>query len=446
MSPVYQNSSEDEAKRASQDIWSDLEQVEFDVSGVLPTYQDVLVIVVQSLRDLIYSFLSPVLEENGVRRINHAFELVGVELNPGPKSMALVTMGQRSLAEIKGALSESSSLAKGKKKKKSKKANLPTQAVQRRTGGHIRVSNPDMRAYYEVLSNPWDMVPVRLGGECMAPTGIATLVSRFTQTCSAAGNMSVVFWPTAGNTANNPVLFSTTASSPYTYANLSIFNGSTSLAAIATGGRVVAAGIRCVSLNSSTNNQGIIHIGCLPREAYNGSASNTVNGFPFVPSTTATQGFNEFANYLSTESYPLKCGASAVYRPQDPLDFTFRALIVDGYEADSVDVYQELEPFFVVGITGAASSSPMFFEISLHIEYTVSEGSTGVIGTGMGKLSAQGIIDTAKEAFNGLVDSTFEGVSGGLRNAATTFTTLAAANLARQAAAASGAYFSSTVF
>lgn len=408
-----------------------------------------MVLVSQMTYHLIDSFLSVVLGENTVRRpTNRSFDLVGVELNPGPKgqSMALVTIGNRSLAEIKGNLTNSSR-SQALPKKKKKKVKLPILPVQRRSGGHISAFSSDMRDYMNVLVNPWDMIPCRLGGETMAPSGIATLVLRFSQTASSAGNYSGVFWPTAGNTSNNPLLFSTSASAPYTYANQGVFPGSSSLASIATGGRVVAAGVRVLTLNSSTNNQGIVHIGCLPREAYNGSAVNTINGFPFTPGTTATQGFNEFANYLSTESYPLKCGASAVYRPQDPLDFTFRALITDGYEGDSVDIIQELQPFFVYGVTGAAANAVLFFEVVLHIEYTVSEGSVGVIGTGMGNMSAQGLIDSAKGVFAGLVDSTFEGVAGGMRKAATglaaTGITAAAARLQQSV---SGAYYSSTVF
>jgi len=392
------------------------------------------------------------------RKINRAFELVCVELNPGPKkSQALVLMGGRSLAELKSINLRSSVASQGvpkNKKKKTKKKQisipqfqtLPRSTMARRSGGMMNSLPADALQYMRVLSNPWDDVPVRLGGETMQPSGIATLVLRLQFALPASGESSFVFYPYAGQLgSSSSILASPSPNAPYTYTSTFGFPGAPALSSLATGGRIIAAGVRVVTTASSLDNSGILTIGCLPRESVSSvlgaSSGVTDGGFPFILNTTvATQGKNEFLNYLSTESYPLKCGASAVWRPEDPLDFTFRRMIVSGPEQISP---QDLTPFFVVGVTGALGSSVLLMEFVTHIEYTVSEGTTGVINTGMGNMGQQTIIDSAKRVFGGLVDSTFEGVSGAFVKGATQAASLATA---RALAAASGAFFSSTVY
>jgi hypothetical protein len=340
-------------------------------------------------------------------------DLVGIEPEPGPKtskSKALVvytTMGQKHPGE--------SSLVRvpGLKQKKKMGRKPNRQAV--RSGGAINSGGMDARHYACVLSNPFDCLPVRLGGENMQPSGIATLTWRGLISVPSNGFLSTVFYPWA----NTPLLSSGSASSPYTYAAISgPYPGSSALASIAPNGRVIASGLRVVTTASATNNQGVLTIGCLPRSALLASGGGlTIDGFPATALATATQGFNEFFNYLQTESYPLKDGASVFWRPEDPLDFTFRDIIILGNSNASPQ--EDLTPFIVVGVSGAAASSQLLFEIITHIEYTVTSGTTGVVNTGMGNMGAQQIIDTAKSVFANAIDSTIPGVAGGLHKGLT---------------------------
>jgi len=157
-------------------------------------------------------------------------------------------------------------------------------------------------------------------------------------------------------------------------------------------------------------------MGCLPRETINGVTNVTNGGFPSGGGTlAATQGFNEFLNYLQTESYPLKDGASAFFRPQDPVDFTFRDFpIITGGGTVVVPASGLGTPFFVVGVSGAVVSQQYLIEQILHLEYTVSDSVTGVINTGMGSMGTQQIINAGKSVFGNLVDTTIAGVIGGL--------------------------------
>jgi hypothetical protein len=338
-------------------------------------------------------------------------DLVGVEPNPGPKKgkkLATRAMGQKNTAMVMFTAPSSA--------KKSKKKKVSTDVLSQRMSSLISSgSMSDTAKYRAVLLNPFDCMPVRMGGENMQPTGIATLSVRGIQTYTT--NCSIVVYPWA---QNSYMISNTAGSGPYTYALLSAFNfpGGASLANIAAEARVIAAGIRVISIDNANNNQGVLTIGCLPRnQAATGGANNDADGIPFSSSTTATQGYSQFYNYLQTESYPLREGASAVYRPQDPLDFTFRDVPV--LSTSTVVPGNDLVPPFVVGVAGGSATGSLLIEIIAHIEYTVSSGAIGVIGTGDSSISSQGIVDVVKTSFRDMVDTTFSGVRGGLLNAAT---------------------------
>jgi len=377
------------------------------------------------------------------RRVARAMiELVGIEPNPGP-STALVTVGRRSAAEIR-SLSLRSSQAQSQMKKKKKKVRGQKQqqsmqsSVKYRSGGAMMSEKIDSAAYRRVLDNPFDALPVRLGGETMQPSGIATLTYRAQVATNSSGNLSVVYYPWA----NESILVSTTQTSNYSYTDLPGFPGGASLAGIASGGRIVAAGVRVFSVQSATNDQGVITIGCLPRDTVGSvggifSSGNTTGGFPYNVTSSATQGYGEFLQYLQCESYPVRCGASSVWRPEDPIDFTFRSVIIDDKASSVSAIGVPLTPFFVVGINGAAPSANLFFEFITHIEYTVNEGTTGVVNTGMGQMTSTESFRVAKQLFGTVVDTTMAGVTGGFSSAAKT--------AGKAAYRAAGAYFESAV-
>jgi len=358
------------------------------------------------------------------RRLYRAMiELVGIEPNPGP-STAMVLVGRKSAAEIRSSTLRSASQAKGKKKgkKKVKKSELVvlenSSGMSRRTGGQVRSGvSVEKLMYQRNLCNPFDFVPVRLGGETMQPSGIATLTARFTQQVPGTGDFSFVYYPWANN---NTFLASGSSSTPYTYVPIgaggTLFPGGNALSSIASGGRIISAGIRVFTLASATTDQGLVTIGCLPR-SYSAGTTITKDGFPLTNTSVATQGFNEFNNYLSTESYPLRCGASAFWRPEDPLDFTFRTEVINGNDG-TLQVDDPIMPFFVIGINGAEAASNVFIECVSHIEYTVNEGTVGVVSTGMGTMSSVDSFAAAKAVMGNLIDTTMQGIAGGLLQAA----------------------------
>jgi len=337
---------------------------------------------------------------------------VGIEPNPGPSTMMVVRnpMGRKEASVAKYA-----GLGQQRKQKKPGKKLKQLTPQARRSGGQISSQAQDYDMYHCVLNNPFDCLPVRLGGEMMQPSGIATLSWRGQISTSAAGNLSLVYYPWG----INPLLVSTSAASPYGYTvQAGPYPGSGALVSLAPNGRVIASALRIVTTASATNNQGIVTIGCLPRSNVQaaGTTAVTTDGFPITTTLAATQGFNEFFNYLETESFPLKDGSSAFYRPQDPLDYTFRDVTIGGNGV--LELGEDLQPFIVVGITGAAASSIQLVEVITHIEYTVTTGTTGVVNTGQGRMSQQGLIDSARSVFGDALNSVVAGVTGGLRGVA----------------------------
>jgi hypothetical protein len=356
-------------------------------------------------------------------------ELVGIEPNPGPGQN---NMGKKSQAETRMVVFNPT------KQKLPKKVKQALQKVKRRTDvvsssmqSVQRVGDYEMQQYIRNLRDPFGTIPVRLGGENMQPTGIATLSARGLIT-TAGGFASFVWYPWA----QNSLFESPTAAAPYVYSLVTGFNfpGGPSLSAIAAEARIVSAAIRVSSVDNQSTNQGILTIGALPRNVAGAANNLDADGIPYSGTSMATQGYTQFYNYLQTESFPLRSGASCFWTPQDPLDFTFRdtpilspSLIAPG---------SDLVPPIVFGIQGGASGGcNLMIELISHIEYTVSSGTTGVVSTGNGNMSTDQNIKAVRSAFQNAIDTAIEGVSGGFSKVA--------GGLITQAVNSAGAYASS---
>lgn len=418
-----------------------------------------MIIAVDSGRDN-FIYPPPLVHENKDGWVEDLTES-GIEPNPGPgnkQRMLMVTAGRKSKAERHEdtrMVVHKPPKAKRNNQNRNKAVALFRQQVQprirreigyRRTGGHLTSSGFDMMAYRRVLDNPFDMVPVRLGGETMVPSGLATLVTRFAWNVSTGGFGSLILYPIAGTTIVN-VMQSQTANSPYTYTSVagSGFPGAASLAALSAEGRIVAAGMRIFSTNNSTADSGLVTVGCVPRDVSTASVSISASGFPIAPSSLATQGYNEFNAYLSTETYPLKLGATAVFRPQDPVDFIYRGLVNGVSSISALGPGAQLVPLFVVGISAAGNAAGTFVEFVTHIEYTVGTGSAGIINTGVGNMNSMDSFSVAKSLFGSIYDTTMQGVVGGISKGAALAGAKVNAAISDSMNRAAGHYFSSSV-
>jgi len=272
----------------------------------------------------------------------------------------------------------------------------------------------------------------------MQPSGIATLTYKAAVTISTAA-ASMVFYPRS----LSPILLSVSTAAPYTYTVNGSFGSGSNLASIALGARVISAGVRISSVASSQSDNGIITAGCLPRETagiganFAGNCSNT--GMPFLNTTIATQGFNEFNNYAQTEIFPVKDGFSCVYRPTDPVDFTFRDTLVTG--PNTYVSEEPLSPYFVVGVSGITAGTALMVEYTVHLEYTVAEGFTGVVDQEMGQLTTPQLAKIANSTFSDSSNTATPGGKSTWRSKAWDFVKKAAPIAGSFAGSAASAYF-----
>jgi len=289
-----------------------------------------------------------------------------------------------------------------------------------------------MSSYVRVLNDPFQMSPVRLGGETVVETALATLTGRFRYVIPASGASSFVIYPRGVS----PIQWSSSAAGPYVYAPSADLPQYAGLSALASGGRVVAAGARIFSVASADNDNGLVVAGLIPRPAGNivptasGPYSYVIsNGsgasFPFYspgPNIPPTgNGVNEFMNYVTAETYPLKSGLTMVYAPQDPSSFIFKSIL--GRGAITLPVLpgggglwpneDYVDPFFIVGISGAAASSTITIELTVHIEYTVGEFYQGVVATQTGNMSSVQSFHAAKSLMDSTESKTRIGIQDG---------------------------------
>jgi len=253
----------------------------------------------------------------------------------------------------------------------------------------------------------------------MQPTKLAVASMNVVVTFSTA-NSSYVIYPRLGV----PIMSSVTQSPPYTYTAFASPNGAfpqtAQIQAEANGGRVIAMGIKVISMASDNSNQGLIRIGLTSRDPDNPGSNDTTNGLPLVPSTTSTQGFNEFMSYDQCDSFPLRLGSRCVWKPQDPLDFTFRSsgVITDANTGAGSTNEEQSSPCFTVGMIGTAtSSSQVTFEMVLHLEYTQGPFTTSAGAAQVGTMTLDQAQGSVYQTFRGLTNLARMGVDGAVNAA-----------------------------
>jgi len=416
---------------------------------------------------------------------NRGFDLVGIELNPGPKSKSSLVI--REVVKPKNSQKKKSSKPQMGPENYSKKlmgssVGLAKDVVLANKkmgpiGNMANQSKFDMLKYQEVLNDPFQGAPVRLGGETMIRTGLASFLGKYSFALNNSGNKSFVVYPRPWQ----PIFYADQNNGNYTYAPSSDLPEYQGLVGIASGARVIAAGIRVFTLSSATADNGSLTVGLLPRntspaqfymqpgiggtvtttqQTVVGQGSGQLN--PILPyaclkvggaSYSANipgcfHGFNEFQNYESCEIYPLKDGATAVWCPEDPTSYTFKSsllgasnvpipvLTVNGPAIndgtfESVDMNEIAEPFWVIGVTGGSGNTAVEIELTLHLEYTVTSGYSSIIAPQVGSMSSVQSFHTAKSVFEstetrtkigvkdgGLWESLKPGLSKGLRSLA----------------------------
>jgi len=209
------------------------------------------------------------------------------------------------------------------------------------------------------------------------------------------------------------------------------------LQASLSGARIVSAKLKVFTMASATSDSGEITIGLLPRDGgfypsltdnptgitneeqvpYGttpqlGFNSVSSSGFPIIHQNIsalnpavdrATQGFNEFPSYDQTTVLPLRDGAAVFWLPEDPQSMQFiKERITLQYLKSSVaaGAYENatpiLDPFAVIGITGATVGTQLFFDLHLNIEATVNGPNSSLFDSAVGSMTSTEAFTVAK--------------------------------------------------
>lgn len=331
---------------------------------------------------------------------------------------------------IAGAVQVRGPLRTRRRRTNAQRGMLVTQGMAR--SFRLGAARSDVEKYMCTLNDPFNCPPVRLGAGCALPTSLATLFFSVLVTPTAA-NTSYVIYPRPAN----PVLVSATGGASYTYTVGPQFAQLASLVSLANAVRPISCGIKVTSTASATNDSGLITAGLIPRDNYSPFLitnatppvvtinTNTQNGLPFIGSTTATQGFNEFLNYEQTEAFALRKGATVFYRPEDPEDLIFKSTGVLGAPTGggsiAADDQQMSYPEFVIGIAGSTvTTGTTLIEMVLHVEYTVGPFSNSVVNLGTGSMTENTIMAAIRQVFPNVSNTVKEGIASGFNAAGST--------------------------
>jgi hypothetical protein len=313
--------------------------------------------------------LYPVHEASKKRKLDALSDLVCVELNPGPpakKKQKLSTkkgknvgrVGKLNVAKRSGALAR------------------PGYNANPRT---MTMGITHLVEYMRNLNNPFDCPPARPGVGCAVPTGLFSVYFRGTYSALTSSGLSFVFLP---GRLQSPVMVSTSSAANYTFGAWSAitqFPQYPAITALYEKARLLSAGIRLIPTTNSTNDGGQIAAALIPSVRV-----ADINAFGQITSTTATYGFNEYANFPETLVTPFRDGATVFWRPQDPNSFAFKeSILTDTVTASASSSFSQETlqgtPFMVMGTSGTGTSASCVFEFIAHYEGTIAAGNAGVI-------------------------------------------------------------------
>lgn len=341
---------------------------------------------------------------NLTRRVeSRAYNLVGIESNPGPTSKR---GGIKKLRKLKPQHSG---------KRRHPNTDIQTSALRQLNGlkayglNTTLDTSSSMKAYLACLDNPFDNAPARSGVDCGLPTALCTFYRRFTQQTNSNGSYSTVVHPRI----SSPNLSSSSNGAPYTYVGGVDFNQTPAAQAVFSKGRVCSMGLRIRPLQPSTADQGRLSIGLLPAE----SITDIANMPGWGTSGTFNYGFQEFAGLPTVSTYSFKDGASVYWRPQDPNSFVFQGTLINpSSSTDALDALQSV-PFFVMGLSNTAPTASFDVEMVLHMECTIVSGYTGVISAQSSPVAypPATLLNKVKEQFgHNLNKASHSGTIGGL--------------------------------
>lgn len=274
------------------------------------------------------------------RSLNRAYELVGVELNPGPGG-----------ENRKGFIGPKNKPKKKNNKQKGRGANVMTTAngsILRRIAPNHPISSTGEKhsseagAYLRTVLAPC-AGNARIPDLNTLPTALFTLSQEISTTVNASGIGGVVFSLISNNPSYSLENPATTTDAAFTYSASNTLTGNNSLANSYGWIRVVSACLDITYTGATLSDQGVA-IGWT-RSAFSGSLEVALGNVSQVQAGRQNQ------------THRVKDGISVFYRPNDAGSFAFKP-------TNGANNFGEL----AVHLTGLAASAPYMIKVTANFE------------------------------------------------------------------------------
>lgn len=252
-------------------------------------------------------------------------------------------------------------IPKGKTKRKNKskpknktKSSLPNQPQE------LVSLRAKRQCYVDVLNDPFNNPPCRLGFGTMIPTGLSTAVYRSTLTANADGSLAIFVNPALGT--NNSAI---TAAIKYNNAGLATTTWTsvpwTNQAALA----VLSDDLRCVSIGLKV--LPLVPATAVPAISYCGALGglSTNNFIAVSPANIST--FQQLQRFICQGEL------SALGRPVDSDGYAFRVGTYTNYAGTIQDVSVP-----VIVLTGLPASTSVAVDAICHFEYVPTAQSANM--------------------------------------------------------------------
>jgi hypothetical protein len=252
--------------------------------------------------------------------------LVGIELNPGPKSKKLRAIA-RQLAQLQLVTQRVPAIRRNKKKKKNVSGRQNMQRLNEKAG------SATLEGYVSALQNPFFASPVRLGFGTFVPTSLRAGWFRTSATANALSTcFAVRATPTftTGNTttcsSGYGMAWETTTGTVLIGASTATYNqaavNSAALASVIQTARLVSMALRVTVRYPATAMRGNLFGAFIPDDSGTNFAAQSFNGL-----------CNLFASCSAVASAAGEITIEVQYRPMDASAFIFTSLPTSSYTA-----------------------------------------------------------------------------------------------------------------
>jgi len=240
-----------------------------------------------------------------------------------------------------------------------------------------------------LLADPWNNVPMKLGLGTMLPTTLYTFYKRGSLSCNADGSFGLALLPTPTIASFGPIMTQNAGAGTATWSGNDFYNSGGAATMFGTNYqyRVLGAGLRAIPSIAGTSAPGELSVGSIPCTYYLGVGGLT-------PTGVLSNNFVKIGSAID--------GGLATSRPQDLTSFEFTLA-----SAFTSNTEVKWSAPIITGV-GLPASTVIYYEAIMHCEILPDQNAYNIPGGESGKPDPSGWAS---------VDQLWNAVSGWLPSA-----------------------------